>query len=141
MNLSPSAARRMGLIPRKAVTPAQRELAALQRGKYEDALAAQLERAGISVTRQFKFCDDRRFRADFAIFVSRPYALGTRFTKLLVEVDGGLFVAGRHSRGASREAEMERDALAMLAGWRVLRVSPRHVTNGKALAWIQEMVK
>ena len=60
---------------------------------------------------------------------------------MLVEVDGGLYVNGGHTRGAARERDYERDAEAMLLGFRVLRVSPRQVKNGKAIAWITALLK
>lgn len=80
---------------------------------------------------EFKFHPTRKFRADFA-FLDH---------KLMVEVDGGLFVSGRHSRGASREKDMERDAEALKIGWRVLRVSPRHVYDGRAAQWVADILK
>jgi very-short-patch-repair endonuclease len=60
--------------------------------------------------------------------------------KLAVEVDGGLYIRGAHSRGADREADMEKDAEAMCLGWRVLRVSPRHVKDLRALQWIERIL-
>jgi len=76
--------------------------------------------------REHRFHPTRRWRFDLAWLENR----------LAVEVDGGLFIAGRHARGAGMEAEIERGAEAMLLGWRVLRVSPRHVRDGLALRWI-----
>ena len=35
----------------------------------------------------------------------------------------------------------EKENLAMLAGWRVLKVDVKHVTSGQALQWIQEALK
>jgi len=57
--------------------------------------------------------------------------------KLAVEVEGGAFVAGRHSRGAAFEADCEKYAEAAILGWTVLRVTPRHVRNGTAAAWVR----
>lgn len=120
------------------VRRATRPVAATKRGKTtsgsgskaEELLAAHLRAAGIQHKRQHRWHPTRRFAADFA------FDEGVT-TTLLVEVDGGLFVRGRHSRGPAREADMERDAEAMMLGWTVLRVSPRHVKTGKALAWIE----
>ena len=55
---------------------------------------------------------------------------------LAVEVEGGIFVQGRHGRGAGMVADMEKYNAAVLAGWRLLRVSDRHINKGTALAWI-----
>ena len=77
--------------------------------------------------REYRFAPPRRWRFDF----SWP----ERF--LAVEVEGGSFIAGRHSRGAGFEAYAEKYNEAALIGWRVLRVTPRMVDDGRALALIQ----
>lgn len=57
--------------------------------------------------------------------------------KLALEVEGGIFIQGRHARGAGMVKDMEKyNALACL-GFRLLRVTPEHVRNGMALTWIQ----
>ena len=61
--------------------------------------------------------------------------------KFAVEIDGGLFVNGGHSRGKAREGDMEKDAEAMALGWRVLRCSTGQVRSGKAAKWILAILK
>jgi very-short-patch-repair endonuclease len=163
-----SAARRLGALPKaKPLTPAARALAKASRDRYEDLLWSQLRGyaaqlwiqkdtgpggsvlewstmpvAGVASSavtsyiarRQYEFLEGRKYRADVAIFANPGVGL-------LVEVDGGLYVHGGHSRGAGREADLERDALAQLDGWRVLRVSPRHVKDGRALSWISALLE
>jgi very-short-patch-repair endonuclease len=68
-----------------------------------------------------------RFRFDFA-WVDRMLA---------VEVDGGTWTGGRHTRGAGYERDCVKFAEAMLAGWRVFRVTTDQVESGAALAWIE----
>ena len=75
--------------------------------------------------REYRFCE-RRWRFDFA----------WPRQSLAVEVEGGSFVAGRHTRGAAFEADCEKYARAVLAGWRVLRVTPRQVDSGQAIEWL-----
>ena len=62
----------------------------------------------------------RRFRCDLVW----PKA------RLVCEVQGGSFVAGRHSRGVGQLRDFEKLNLLTLRGWRVLQVSPRQVTDG-----------
>jgi hypothetical protein len=95
-------------------------------------LAAQLEQAGIPFEREFRFYDGRRYRADFVIFddVDGP--------TLLIEVEGGTWVEGRHSRGKGFEADCEKQALAVIAGYRYLRVTSAQVEDGRALDWIRQ---
>lgn len=59
--------------------------------------------------------------------------------KLAVEVDGGLFVRGRHSRGRGSENDMEKLNEALILGWRVLRVSTDMVADGRALGFIERV--
>jgi very-short-patch-repair endonuclease len=50
--------------------------------------------------------------------------------RVVCEVQGGSFVAGRHSRGVGQLRDFEKLNLLTLGGWRVLQVSPRQVTDG-----------
>lgn len=80
---------------------------------------------------EVRFHPVRKWRADYL----------WREPKLIVEVDGGVFVAGRHSRGAGVEADMEKFAEAMVLGYRVLRVSTRHVRDGRAVQWVERLLR
>lgn len=62
----------------------------------------------------------RRFRCD----------LVWRADKVVVEVQGGAFVAGRHSRGMGQVKDFEKLNLLTLAGYRVLQITPRQVQDG-----------
>jgi very-short-patch-repair endonuclease len=99
----------------------------------EDELAWQMHAIGLDPIRQFHFGESigRRWAADFA-FLDK---------KLLIEVDGGAYVAGRHVRGQGYEDDHARDAEALCLGFRILRVTPRQVTDGKALSWIERLMK
>ena len=66
-------------------------------------------------TPEFKFCETRRWRFDYA-WVEQKVAL---------EQDGGLFVNGYHARGGGIEKEHEKFNEAACLGWRILRVQPR----------------
>lgn len=81
---------------------------------------------------EVRFHPTRKWRADYLWGV--PW-------KLIVEVDGGVFIAGRHSRGAGVEQDVEKFAEAMCLGYRVLRVTTRHVANGKAINWIERLLR
>ena len=96
-----------------------------------DLLMLQMHAAGLPKPEtEYRFHPDRKWRADLALMDHR----------LLIEVDGGVYVKGRHVRGEAFEKDRERDAWAMIAGWRVLRVTPRQVKDGKALGWIQKIL-
>ena len=60
--------------------------------------------------------------------------LGWQF---LVEVDGGSWIAGRHTSGAGFAADCEKLNEATILGYRVLRVTPAMVDDGSALALVE----
>ena len=87
----------------------------------------QCQLAGLpSPVAEFRFHPVRKWRFDFA-FVE---------AKLAVEVDGGAFVQGRHTRGAGWLKDQEKLNTAVVMGWRVLHVTPQQVTDGTALTWV-----
>jgi very-short-patch-repair endonuclease len=94
----------------------------------EDALAIQLRAAGIEHEREFRFHPTRRWRADF------------RVGQVLVEVEGGGFVAGRHGTGIGIENDCEKYSEAAALGYRLIRVTPRHIKNGYALDVIERAI-
>ena len=99
----------------------------------EILLAAQLEQAGIPFVREVEFTKPRKFRADFGV--------GPWSDMLLVEIEGGGFIQGRHSRGLGMERDCEKSALAAIAGYRVMRLTPRQVEDGKAVEWIRQALR
>jgi very-short-patch-repair endonuclease len=73
---------------------------------------------GPSLEREYRFHPKRRWRADFAHLESR----------CLIEVEGGIWVNGRHNRAAGFNADLEKYLEASLAGWRVFRLGPDQIT-------------
>jgi hypothetical protein len=95
----------------------------------EDNLAAILRWEKLPVPeREVRFAAPRRFRADF---------LWGPPVDLIVEVEGGSYVGGRHVRGEGFESGCEQQAEATLLGYRYLRVTPRQIDSGQAIAWIK----
>ncbi len=72
---------------------------------------------------EYRFDSIRRWRADFAF----PKA------KLLVEVEGGTWTQGRHTRGKGFEADCDKYNAAATLGWRVLRFTPGMIKRGEAV--------
>ena len=68
---------------------------------------------------EFRFSPPRKWKFDFA-FVAQKVAL---------EVQGGLFIQGRHSRGAALLKEHEKLNEAAAQGWRVLFVVPAQLES------------
>lgn len=66
---------------------------------------------GPELLTEFKFHPKRRFRFDFADPASR----------VAIELEGGTWAGGRHTRGAGYAKDCEKYNLATLLGWRVFR--------------------
>lgn len=95
------------------------------------AIASILENNGYAVELEYRFHPERRWRFDLAL---PAY-------KLALEVDGGLFVRGRHSRGAGIEKTHEKENAAATMGWRILKCQPRQVANFGALRIIEDALR
>ena len=73
---------------------------------------------GPPLEREFRFHPVRKWRADFAHLPSRT----------LMEIEGGIWVRGRHTTPKGFAADAEKYLEAALAGWRVLRLVDRQIT-------------
>lgn len=93
-------------------------------------LALHLRSERIGFTQEYRFHPLRKWRFDFAL------AKG-----IAVEVDGGIWIAGRHSRGAGMESDFEKCNEGALLGWRVLRFSTGQVKSGMAIDTIKRAMK
>ena len=79
--------------------------------------------------REYRFYALRRWRADFC----------WPKQKIIVEVEGGIWTSGRHSRGGkSFLADMEKYNTAVILGYKLIRVAGDHVKSGQAINWILE---
>ena len=77
---------------------------------------------------EHRFAPPRRWRFDFA----------NPALKLALEIQGGIWTSGRHSRGGKAQlAEMEKLNAAARYRWLVLFFSPDQVQNGTALRFVQ----
>lgn len=95
-------------------------------------LDQQCELSGLPrFEREYRFAPPRRWRFDWA----------NRKHMLAIEEEGGAFVGGRHTSGSGFLNDMEKYNAAVLLGWRVLRVTPRMVQSGEALALVEQALK
>lgn len=79
---------------------------------------------------EYRFHGKRRWRFDFAWPEKR----------LAVEIEGGIWTGGRHTRGAGFEADAEKYNTAAEMGWTVLRYTPRFVRSGEALEQVKRVL-
>ncbi|WP_224963698.1 endonuclease domain-containing protein [Acinetobacter guillouiae] len=96
----------------------------------ESTLANQLRVLKISFEQEYKFDPKRKWRADFHIMGK----------KILIEVEGGIWSGGRHTRGKGYIGDMEKYNAAVVMGYQVLRFSTQQVKSGLAVQQIEMMV-
>ena len=97
----------------------------------ESTLANQLRVLKISFEQEYKFHPKRKWRADFHIMGK----------KILIEVEGGVWNGGRHTRGKGYIGDMEKYNAAVILGFQVLRFSTEQVKSGLAVQQIEMMLE
>ncbi|WP_218696392.1 DUF559 domain-containing protein [Acinetobacter harbinensis] len=97
----------------------------------ESELVIQLKALKIEFEQEFKFHPKRKWRADFHLVEKM----------ILVEVEGGIWSGGRHTRGKGYLGDMEKYNAATVMGYQVLRFSTEQVTSGLAIQQIEGVIK
>ena len=78
---------------------------------------------------EYKFLKDRRFRFDFAWPQSH----------IAVEIEGGTWSGGRHSRGAGFERDCEKYNLATREHWKVYRFTSAMVKDYRGVVFLESV--
>ena len=84
---------------------------------------------GSILEREWKFCPDRKWRFDFALIGAG--------VKTAIELEGGIWANGRHTRGAGYQGDLDKYNSATALGWRVYRFSTQDVLTGKCLTFLK----
>ena len=98
--------------------------------EFEAKLARELKALKINFEQEFYFHPKRKWRADFHLVDKR----------ILVEVEGGIWTSGRHTRGKGYLGDMEKYNAATMMGFQVIRFSTDQVKSGHAIQQIEKMV-
>ena len=103
------------------------------RSALESTFSLQLQALGVlpGAHREYQFHPGRRWRFD--------YAWPDRM--LGVEIEGGTWTRGRHTRGKGFEADCEKYNAATLLGWRVLRYTAASVDDWSAAKEVGEVLR
>lgn len=96
----------------------------------EEELTQHLRIYKVPFEREFQFDPERKWRADFCIDPN-----------ILVEVEGGSYSGGRHTRGKGFEDDCLKYSRATVLGFRVLRFTTTQVHSGIAIDMILEAIK
>ena len=103
-------------------------MAGKRKSKLESLLDRKIDEAGLpKPVREFRFFKSRRWRSDFAWPES----------KLLVEVEGGIWVKGAHTRGAHFTRDCYKYNYASILGYTLLRFTAGMIRNGDAIEQIK----
>lgn len=99
----------------------------------EADLTPYLVAAGFAApVREHKFCPGRRWKFDYAW-------VGPRMARFIaLEIEGGVHVQGRHTRGKGYEDDCRKYSIAAAMGWCVIRATPQQIESGEALAWLRQ---
>lgn len=105
----------------------------MTKSELELSLALHIREAGLPepIHDKFYFHPVRRWRADFAW----PDRM------LLVEVEGGTWTGGRHTRGDGYDQDCIKYNEAVLLGFRILRFTARMVADGTAIMYLEAAMK
>ena len=78
--------------------------------------------------KELRFDLQRRWRFDRAWPAAR----------VALEIEGGTWNGGRHTRGAGFEADCEKYSAAAIFGWCVIRATTGQVKSGEAIQWVKQ---
>lgn len=95
----------------------------------ELTLARHLTALKIQFEQEYKFHPERKWRADF-------YITGTN---ILIEVEGGIWSGGRHTRAKGYLGDLEKYNAAAVMGFTVLRFSTEQVKSSLAIKQIEDL--
>jgi hypothetical protein len=93
----------------------------------DEPLPGNLPRGAV---KEFPFHAERKWRFDWAWPTKR----------IALEIEGGVWTSGRHTRGKGFEADCEKYAEAAILGWTVIRVTPKMIANGTAASYIRRLL-
>ena len=85
---------------------------------------------GCECVREYRFHPTRRWRFDYAIAEHR----------IAVEVEGGVFTGGRHTRPTGFLGDVEKYNTATLYGWRLFRVTPSRLISASTMQLLHDAI-
>jgi len=84
----------------------------------------------LKITCEHKFHAVRKWRFDYAIIEH----------KIAIEVEGGVWSNGRHTRGAGFVKDIEKYNTATSMGWRIIRVVPSELLTLNTVEFIKTII-
>lgn len=94
---------------------------------YQQIIKNMME---IEFTAEHKFHPKRKWRFDLAHLAS----------KTAIEIEGGAYISGRHTRGYGFVNDMEKYNAAAELGWVVLRYTPQQMKELETIQQIERII-
>ena len=88
-------------------------------------------KTGYEFESEFKFHPTRKWRFDYCQTESQT----------AIEVEGGIFANGRHTRGVGYQKDMEKYNAAIEQGFAVLRFTPQQMKKVSSYEFIKKVVE
>lgn len=88
------------------------------------------QKLGVECVREYRFYPSRMWRFDYAIPALR----------IAIEIDGGIWIQGRHNRASGYIGDMEKFNAAATLGWVVLKFTPQEQYSRKAFDLIAQTI-
>jgi len=85
---------------------------------------------GVECIKEYKFHPERRWRFDYAIPAHR----------VALEVEGGVWTGGRHTRPQGFLGDIEKYNTATLMGWRVFRTTPDELLRVSTINLLKQAI-
>lgn len=85
---------------------------------------------GVDCFKEYRFHPERRWRFDYAIPSHR----------IALEVEGGVWTAGRHTRPQGFLGDIEKYNTATLLGWRVFRTTPTELLTSATVNLLKQAI-
>jgi len=86
---------------------------------------------GVAWIAEHRFNPARKWRFDYA---------NEQF-KIAIEIEGAIFIGGRHTRGKGYQNDMEKYNSAVLLGWSLLRFTPDQMRKLETYKTIRNLIK
>lgn len=86
---------------------------------------------GVECVKEYKFHPERKWRFDYAVPEYR----------IALEVEGGVWTSGRHTRPQGFLGDIEKYNTATLMGWRVFRTTPTELYRTATINLLKEAIK
>jgi very-short-patch-repair endonuclease len=86
---------------------------------------------GVEVEAEHRFAPPRKWRFDYAIVEQR----------VAIEVEGGVWTRGRHTRGSGFVKDMEKYSEAAARGWLLIRTTPDNLISQSTLDLIRRAIE